>query len=400
MSQKPPVMAVVGENVDTFIGVVSGEIPAALGNELDRLKAASQETEEDVATPFAFCGETLYIKPHGSQRHWRWILHSPSLHLEMGRGKYNHVIARTRLGSAFLWEHGFDVALMLLYAFVHDLVGQDFALNVSEVHACADVAGWGLTLADVERFVTRGHNSAPRVLGEEEDDAESGDQASQAPFATLPAVIPRLRGRRCVGYDFSRGAAHACCIYDKTAELAVSRKDWMRLVWEANGWDGVSRVMRIEFRYKRECLRELGVDDASAFLDRRQLPSLWAYSTKSWLRHTTPTKDVNRARWPISPVWEAVQRAEFYGDGVPGIRERKTAGDLKLICQMMAGCSSTAGALLTGTLPTWDDGANFLGWFYTWLGEYLEEKGMTFEAWCREKRRRLGVVMPTDNPAA
>jgi hypothetical protein len=93
-------------------------------------------------------------------------------------------------------------------------------------------------------------------------------------------------------------------------------------------------------------------------------------------------------------VWEAVQRAEFYGDGVPGVRERKTASDLKLICQMMAGCSSTATALLTGTLPDWDDGANFLGWFYTWLGAYLAQKGMTFEAWCREKRLRLGVVPP------
>jgi hypothetical protein len=36
------------------------------------------------------------------------------------------------------------------------------------------------------------------------------------------------------------------------------------------------------------------------------------------------------------------------------VRERKTTGDLRLICQMMAGCSSTAGALLAGTLPDWD----------------------------------------------
>jgi hypothetical protein len=267
MSQKPPTVAgvrVVGTNVDTFIGTVSGEVPAAVGNALDRLKTAAQEVEEDVATPFAFCGEMLHIKPHGSQRHWRWLLHCPSLHLEMGRGKYNHVIARARLGSAFLWEHGFDVALMLLYAFANDLVGGEFTLAVSELHVCADVAGWDLTLGDVERFVTRGHNSAPRVLGEQSDQGED--------VALLPAVIPRLRGRRCAGYDFSRGAAHACCLYDKTAELAASRKDWMRLVWEANGWDGTSRVMRVEFRYKRECLREMGVDDASAFLDRRQLP--------------------------------------------------------------------------------------------------------------------------------
>ena len=59
----------------------------------------------------------------------------------------------------------------------------------------------------------------------------------------------------------------------------------------------------MEFRYKRECLREMGVEEAYAFLD--QLPCLWAYSTKQWLRHTIPTTDRNKARWPTSPLWEA-----------------------------------------------------------------------------------------------
>jgi hypothetical protein len=67
-----------------------------------------------------------------------------------------------------------------------------------------------------------------------------------------------LNGRRCGTLDFSQGAAHSCCIYDKTAEIAVSRKDWMQEVWKSNGWDGESRVTRVEFRYKRECLREMG----------------------------------------------------------------------------------------------------------------------------------------------
>jgi hypothetical protein len=115
-------------------------------------------------------------------------------------------------------------------------------------------------------------------------------------------VVPRLRGRRCTGFDFSRGAVHACCIYDKTAEIVVSRKDWMREVWATNGWNGASRVMRVEFRYKRECLRELGVSDAGEFLERQQLARLWAYSTKSCLRHTTPTRDATSTRWPVSPA--------------------------------------------------------------------------------------------------
>ena len=199
-----------------------------------------------------------------------------------------------------------------------------------------------------------------------------------------------LNGRRCGTLDFSKGAAHSCCIYDKTKEITVSRKDWMHEVWRSNGWDGEARVTRVEFRYKRECLREMGVEEAYAFLD--QLPSLWAYSTKQWLRHTLPSTDRNKARWPTSPLWEAVQQATFFGDGVPAVRARKTAGDLLLICQMLAGCSTTASALLTNALPLQDDGTHFLIWFMTWMEGYLEQKGISYEDITEAKRLKLGVV--------
>jgi len=163
----------------------------------------------------------------------------------------------------------------------------------------------------------------------------------------------------------------------------------MRAVWASRGWDGASRITRVEFRYKRECLKELGVEEPYAFLD--QLPALWAYSTKVWLRHTVPTADPNRGRWPVSPAWALVQGAPFFGDGAPGVRARKTAGDVRLLCQMMAGCSSTASALLAARMPEDDDGSHFLRWFYGWMGDYLEQKGLTFDRVTAFKRLRLGV---------
>jgi len=36
----------------------------------------------------------------------------------------------------------------------------------------------------------------------------------------------------------------------------------MQEVWTQNGWDGKTRVVRVEFRYRREALRELGVEEA------------------------------------------------------------------------------------------------------------------------------------------
>jgi hypothetical protein len=88
---------IVGANIDTWILNVQGDFPAELGDELDRLKDASQELEEDLATPWQFAGETLFIRAHGSGRQWRWILHCPSLHLDVGRGRLNGIIGKARL---------------------------------------------------------------------------------------------------------------------------------------------------------------------------------------------------------------------------------------------------------------------------------------------------------------
>jgi hypothetical protein len=374
---------IVGASIDTWILNVKGTLQDLLAQELDHFKESSQATETDMSTPWRFGGEALYVKPHGSGRQWRWILQCPSLHLDVGRG---------RLNGAFLWERSPDVALALLYAFLAAFFGKDFSLQVGEVHLCADLAGWELSLVDAAAFLSRGHTRRTHFT----DDGSEGQDA-EAEWAS-PAVDVNLFGHRCTGFEFSKGAAHSCTIYDKTKEITLSRKEWMQAVWEQNGWDGQSRIMRVEFRYKRECLREMGVEDAYAALD--QLPGLWSYSTRCWLRHTAPTADRNRGRWPVSSQWQAVQRADPYGEAVPAVRARRVAGDLTLICQMLAGCSTTAAAYLSGALPETDDGSTFLRWFYDWMQTYLDGKGQSFELVRDGKRQRLGVAGAPDGTAA
>jgi hypothetical protein len=370
-------MPIVADNIDTLILNVKlrQDFPLELAQQLDLLKEASQDAEEDLVTDYTFAGERLFIKPHGAGKQWRWILHSPSLHLDVGLGKHAQIVAKARLSAAYLWATEIGDALAQVYAFLTRMLGSEPCLQVSEAHLCVDVARWELAVGDAAAFVARGHRRGLRLEDEDE---------------TPQALQINLNGRRCGTLDFSKGAAHSCCIYDKTKEITVSRKDWMEEVWRSNGWDGQSQVTRVEFRYKRECLREMGVEEAYAFLD--QLPSLWAYSTKQWLRHTIPSTDRNKARWLTSPLWEAVQQATFFGDGVPAVRERKTAGDLLLICQMLAGCSTTASALLTTALPLQDDGTHFLIWFMKWLEGYLEQKGVSYEDITEAKRLKLGVV--------
>jgi hypothetical protein len=208
----------------------------------------------------------------------------------------------------------------------------------------------------------------------------------------LAQVSVDAHAKRCEGTESRerKAAPHSCCIYDETREIVTSRKDWMEPVWESNGLDGSSPVIRVEFRYERECLKELGVEYPYAMLD--QLPGLWAYSTQQWLRHSSPTHDKNRGRWETSPFWLATQQAAFFCDGEAAVRERKHKGDLTLICQMLCGCSTTAAAYLPQILPESDYGANFLSWFMTWQDEYLKEKETTFQELRVAKQGRLGTV--------
>src|SRR5262249_27354520 len=152
--ESPAVQAVqvVAANVDTALYNI--KLPD-LPEELDALKAASQEADDDLPTRWTFAGETLSLKAHGAGRQWRWILHCPSLHLDVGPGKLNGIVGKARLSSAFLWEHGPGLALATLYTFLVGFFGAGFALQVSELHLCCDVAGWDLTLADAGAFVSR-----------------------------------------------------------------------------------------------------------------------------------------------------------------------------------------------------------------------------------------------------
>jgi hypothetical protein len=94
---------VVGANIDTFIGNarITGDFPDALAEQLEDLKRRSQEAEEDLPTSWQFAGEALFIKPHGAGRQWRWILHSPSIHVDVGLGRLTHIVAKARLPPPF-----------------------------------------------------------------------------------------------------------------------------------------------------------------------------------------------------------------------------------------------------------------------------------------------------------
>jgi hypothetical protein len=78
-----------GATIATWLINVNGKLPDGLAEEIDFLKEASQEADEDIPTRWIFAREALFIRAHGSGRQWRRILRCPGLHLDIGRGKLN-----------------------------------------------------------------------------------------------------------------------------------------------------------------------------------------------------------------------------------------------------------------------------------------------------------------------
>ena len=94
-------------------------------------------------------------------------------------------------------------------------------------------------------------------------------------------------------------------IYDKTKEIKVSKKEYMKENWLAAGWDGISPVYRIEFQLNSKALRELGVQFPEQLLQKQG--SLWGYCTRKWIRIVAPGRHSSRDRWPTHEFWEHVQ---------------------------------------------------------------------------------------------
>ncbi len=130
-------------------------------------------------------------------------------------------------------------------------------------------------------------------------------------------------GHKFSGLSFGKGGAISGRLYDKTLEIKRSNKTFFYPLWAEGGWLGELPVWRLEFQFRREVLKEMGVD-STLNLDEK-LNGLWQYACQKWLRLTIPSNtDTAKSRWPDHPLWIALKKARFgEGDLMPLYRVRK-----------------------------------------------------------------------------
>src|SRR5947209_4800987 len=335
---------VVGRGVDTLVLNVyfrggqhkpcKREIPHELKEQLEAWKQAAIVEEEPVPVPLTFEGVNLHMYPNGAGKgQWRWLLRCESFNLLVSMGRLN-CVAQVRFSSEFLWScRGVDDAIVRVEEFlVHSFLQECVYLQVSEVHLCADIAGWDVESIDQRRdFVSRSRKRGTyEVTDLDIQDFSYGLTRS--------------------GFLFSRGGPISCVIYDKTREIRQqSQKWWFHDLWQANGWDmeeqqesdktQVIRKRKYQGNLERAVASTVGyLSSMAAWLGRdgeagEEADLLYMIA---WLRERTPVylgkrarkfaKEVERKRIRFERQ-RAYEQDWFYGSsaasGLLGLMERK-----------------------------------------------------------------------------
>jgi hypothetical protein len=358
-------------------------LPDYLITILEAWKAAAQLQGKPISLPVRFEDANLQMYHHGAGKgQWRWLITCPAFNLMISRGKLNGVVAQVRFSSRFLWSHEWpddhtqDIwpAILAVKEVLLGLLQPHSGrlhLQVSELHLCADIAGWDISASDWRHgFISRARTQI--------DQPETGEVAGG------PGKMVYVNRKLATLTFGTHGSPLSCCIYNKTLELKTSGKTWLEFIWRAHGWDSSAPVWRVEYRWKREALHDAKLDgefhgiEEVADLDPLMLSRLWTYCAghiqagpdgfpDGWLRFAEPCgKETNTSRWPVHPAWVVIQSAFAVSteqavnvhtgevldvpisDLATLIRQRHYQVNVKRLAQQIGGCASTLAAWLGG----------------------------------------------------
>jgi hypothetical protein len=362
-------LRVLSSGVDTLYLSAKGSVRPAAWEWLELVKAQAVEAREPVMFEFPVTGRRFAVKPHGLRVHAYW-LSSPDFELIMGKND-RFPPAMVQFHSAFLHSVGMEAAVdAAASVLAEDVFAWPPELSVSRIDLYADVQGWELELTDLRRFVSMG-----RV---------------RRGFENVEAF---QSGHRLTGFRFGMGGALMVRVYDKTIEIGRRGQAWLPDLWGERASD--HPVWRIEAQFKRAVLVEFELRTLDETLGRIQ--DLWRYVTGTWLTYRRPTPDARERRWPVDPVWEAIQAIELAPRQVDVVRQRLREAEEERLIQGGLGYLTSWAALrgqreLNDTLET----------IRPILTRYLERRGSTFRDEVRRKLERRQDVSqrPAEEPAA
>lgn len=338
-------LRIINCGVDTLgLSIKSGTDPSWFPN-LEAAKEWVRENNQDI--PITLGPEKALITG-GNWTMWRYHIKTADYNIGVSPKKHIPQIF-VQINSGAIYTHGLIGAYKYL-RMILEALGNYPEAKASRVDLFCDVQGWKPELADINRLVTRAVIVRPVI--------ENGKLTS----LNIGAFPFYLR------------------IYNKTAEIRKKGKEELRVVWEINPlYNPDEDVWRIEFEIGREVFSRCGVNLVPDLFNK--LLPLWLMAL-DWCSLRIPTDNKQRSRWPIDHVWLALEAADFPGDPVPAVRERKKKGDLSKILAGGGGYLSSFGEYIKET-----DLEKVVRQFMPELILYYAGKRDTFENRVRNKIR-------------
>jgi hypothetical protein len=285
-------------DVDSLYLSYPGDLAEDWDQKLRSLKLLAQSPDlSEAAQAQVTIGEHVFeVRDRGSRR-FAYVLEDGWYRLELSAAQSLALpLAYVQIASELLTAHGVENAEKSLRYIVNTLGHVTEAPNISRVDLCVDFLT-DTPLNDIKEhaWVTRAHQISKHTV--------------QGRFS---------------GWSIGSGGKLSARLYDKTLELQKSHKDYLKPLWTAAGWQEGQTVWRLEFQYRRDVLKELGIRKIPDLLNN--LAGLWRYAIEQWLRLTLPSSsDATQTRWPLHPLWLALAGANWHETVTPALtRARKT----------------------------------------------------------------------------
>lgn len=301
--------------VDSLYLSYAGQLSQSWDRKLRNLKFTAQSSEpEEIAQAQVQIGDQLFeVQDKGSRRYAFVLLDNCFRFQVASRDASSLPLAHVQISSELLTLQGYEEAERRARYVVGTLGLVRGHPKVSRIDLCADVeTAFPMDSWPASAWVTRAHRIDPHYV--------------QGRFS---------------GWSIGSGGALVGRLYDKTLELERKPREYLTALWRESGWDGSQRVWRLEFQFRREVLKELGISCPDEL--PCSLGGLWAYAVSRWLRLTLPaTHDQTRSRWAAHPLWEAFAQISWGSPPLALVRVRteRLPADSHLFRQGLAGLTS------------------------------------------------------------
>lgn len=197
-----------------------------------------------------------------------------------------------------------------------------------------------------------------------------------------------VEGNAFTGWSIGLKGTVAARLYDKTAEILVTKKEYMREFWLECGWDGASPVWRLEFEVKREAIRQFDIESMEV---APLCAGLWSHLTHSWLRLALPSPtDETRSRWETHPFWRRLSVVDFGAHNVPSFQRVRSSNPPSRDWMFRSAGSGIIAFMAVEEIDDFREGCRLYGEAYLgYLDEVSGPRGSESEEFIREKIRLL-----------